>query len=263
MTGARASAANWRDPRGIVLGTILVTASAWAWVSVLHPRTGMAVPEMPGMSAPTAAGGIGAFIAAWGSMMAAMMIPSAMPMFFLYRTVYRAAGNGEHAIPPEIFAAVYLVVWTMTGIPVYGGYRVVAHLAATAPGFGMWVPYVVAITLVAAGLYQWTDFKRSCLAACESPLDFLMSRWRNGYLATLRLAFRHAAFCIGCCWGLMLILVVAGAMGIRWVIAIATLVLLEKLASWGGRMSRLVGAAFILLGAAVAIWPALARTIRS
>jgi len=264
VTGAGARAATWRDPRTVVLATILIAASAWAWFSVLHrPDGAMDMPGMPGMAAPALSGGV-SFVAAWGVMMAAMMIPGAMPMFFLYRTVRRRlAGDGERAIPAELFAAAYLVAWTLTGIPVWGGYLLVARLADSTQWFAALARYLVAATLLAAGLYEWTDVKRACLAACESPLDFLMSRWRSGYAATLSLALRHATFCIGCCWGLTAILVVAGAMGIRWVVAIATLVLLEKFAGWGGRTSRLVGAALVLLGLAVATWPSLAGTIRS
>ena len=89
-----------------------------------------------------------------------------------------------------------------------------------------------------------------------------MSRWRRGYGGTLRVAVEHAAYCVGCCWGLMAVLVAAGAMGLAWVLLIAVVVFVEKLLPRGEWTARALGAALIALGIAVAVQPNLAILLR-
>lgn len=89
-----------------------------------------------------------------------------------------------------------------------------------------------------------------------------MRTWRVGYLGTLRIGIAHAVYCIGCCWGLMAVLVGAGAMGLQWVLLIAVVVLAEKLLPRGELTTRVVGVALVGLGLAVWIDPGLAATLR-
>lgn len=248
------------DPRAHVLGVALVAVAATAWLLVFRDWSSMSMPG-PDTSPSVAAGA--AFTLRWGVMMAAMMLPSAAPMIVLYRTVSRRLSvEGDRSIPVALFTAVYLFLWLLFGVPVYGASVAVASLAARWQSFDAAMPYAVAGVLVAAGVYQLTEAKRVCLRYCESPLGFLMRRWRSGYAATLRLAIAHAAYCIGCCWGLMVILVAAGAMSISWVLAIAIVVFAEKVLPRGWRTARLVGVALIALGLAVALHTELAGTMR-
>jgi predicted metal-binding membrane protein len=195
-------------------------------------------------------------------MMAAMMLPGAAPMILLYRTVSgKLTAIGNRAAPAWAFAGVYLGVWTLIGVPVYAGCVAAAWAGARWPAFGALAPFLVALTLAAAGIYQFTAAKRACLRHCESPLGLLMRRWRSGYRATLRLAAEHAAYCLGCCWGLMLVLVAAGAMSLPWVLLIALAVSAEKLLPRRGA-APLVGVVLLALAAAVALRPGLAATLR-
>ena len=248
------------SPGTVVLGAALIAVAATAWVHVLRAGSSMSMAG-PGASPSVAEGA--AFIAQWGVMMAAMMLPSAAPMIMLYRTVSkRLSAEHDPSIPVALFAAVYLFLWLLFGAPVYGAYVVMASLAARWRSFDAVMPYGIASVLVAAGIYQLTDAKRVCLRYCESPLEFLMRRWRSGYAATLRLAVEHASYCIGCCWALMVILVAAGAMSISWVVAIGIVVFVEKVLPRGWRTARLVGVSFIALGLAVALHPELAGRMR-
>jgi predicted metal-binding membrane protein len=138
----------------------------------------------------------------------------------------------------------------------------VARAAARWPWFAALAPWLVALSLAAAGVYQLTAAKRACLRHCESPMEFLMRRWRSGYGATLRLAAEHSAWCLGCCWGLMLVLVAAGAMSLPWVLVIALTVSAEKVLTRNAATVRLVATALLVLAAAVALRPALAGTLR-
>jgi predicted metal-binding membrane protein len=195
-------------------------------------------------------------------MMVAMMLPSAAPMILLYRTVTgRLPPYEDPSIPVVLFAAVYLLLWLLFGVPVYLASVAVANLSLRSPWLHAAMPYLLAGVLVAAGVYQFTAVKRACLRHCEQPLEFLMRQWRGGYRASLRLAVAHASYCIGCCWGLMVILVAAGAMSLPWVLAIAVIVFAEKVLPRGGRTARLVGVALIVLGLAVALRPELASRL--
>lgn len=246
------------DRGALVSALALAALTVAAWASVLRAA---AMPMHAPGPAPSLSGGA-AFTAAWGIMMAAMMLPGATPMILLYRTVSRKlVAIGNRAVPAWAFAAVYLVVWTLLGVPVYAGYVAAAWAAARWAGFAALTPWLVALTLAAAGAYQLTAAKRACLRRCESPLGFLMRRWRSGYRATLALAAEHAAWCVGCCWGLMLVLVAAGAMSLPWVLLIALAVSAEKLLPRRG-VAPLVGILLLALAAAVALRPELAGTLK-
>ena len=248
------------SPASAVLGGVLIAVTATAWFVMSRFASSMSMAG-PG-STPSVAEGA-AFTAQWGVMMAAMMLPSAAPMILLYGTVSRRlTAENDRSIPAGLFAAVYLGLWLLFGVPVYGAHVVVALLAMRSQSLGTALPYVVAAVLVAGGAYQLTAAKRVCLRYCEAPLGFLMRRWRSGYAPTLRLAVEHALYCIGCCWALMTILVVAGAMSTTWVLVIAMVVFAEKVLPHGWRTARWVGVSLILLGFAVAINPRLAGTMR-
>jgi predicted metal-binding membrane protein len=198
-----------------------------------------------------------AYVASWAVMMAAMMLPSALPMIGLYGAIQRKApDDGVRGVHVSLFAATYLAVWGATGVPVY---LVSVWLGATAAELA---PYGVALVLIVAGAYQLSPWKQVCLRACRSPLAFLLGRWRPGRAGSLALGVTHALYCVGCCWALMVVLVAAGAMGLSWVLLIAALVAAEKLLPGGEWIARLAGVALALLGLAVAARPDLVMLLR-
>jgi predicted metal-binding membrane protein len=249
-----------RNSGELVSGFALLVVTALAWMSVVRDTQSMSMVA-PGVSPSVAEGA--AFCGQWGVMMAAMMLPSAAPMILLYRTVSsRLSAAGERVIPGTLFTAVYLLFWLLFGVPVYGAYLAVGAAAARWPSLHTAMPYLLACVLAAAGIFQFSRMKRTCLHQCESPLGFLIDRWRSGYIPTLRLAAQHAAYCIGCCWGLMVILVAAGAMSLPWVLGISIVVFAEKLLPRGGQIARVVGVGLIALAIAVALHPELAGAMR-
>ncbi len=184
--------------------------------------------------------GFGTFVLVWLTMMTAMMLPSVAPLVLLHARQRR----------PEPLAAGYLLVWTAVGVAVYA-LNATFDLMAVPPA-------AVAAVFVAAGLYQLTPLKSACLSRCRSPGSFLVERWgRNPF----RLGLEHGAYCVGCCWGLMAVLVVAGAMGFAWAAAIALVVFAEKVLPAGLWAARLTAAVLIALGVAVALDPDLAMVL--
>lgn len=245
------------DRWAVGTSAILVVVAALAWLHVL--RSASAMNDMAGMGmrmAPTWAG-LAAFVAAWTIMMAAMMLPSAMPMIALYATTRRNAGSPLGRVATVVsFALVYVIVWAGTGIPIY--FVDLGLMAVTAHGLA----YVTAAVLVGAGVFQLSPLKEVCLRKCRSPLGFLLGHWRPGWRGSLRMGLAHAAYCLGCCWALMVVLVAAGAMGLVWVLLVSAVVAAEKLLPHGARVARAAGVMLIVAGLAVATWPALATMAR-
>ncbi len=248
-----------RDARDIPLAVLLAGVTGLAWLGVARADAVMQMSHGPQrLSLLDGA----AFTLQWGVMMTAMMLPSAAPMIFFYgRARGRGRGAGARAIPVELFAVTYLALWLLTGVPVYLASVAAGNAAARSATFAGAIPYAIAATLLAAGIYQLSPLKHRCLSQCQRPVDFLMRRWRSGYAATLRLAAEHASYCIGCCWALMLVLVAVGAMSLAWVLAIALVVFAEKVLPFGGRAARIAGVALIVAAVAIAARPELAAVL--
>jgi len=245
-----------RDRVTVLTSVVLLLIAAAAWVSLV--RSSLQDDDMM-MTMPmpaTPADGL-AFVASWGVMMTAMMLPSALPMISLYGATRRgSAGGGAHGVPVALFVLVYLSVWAASGIPVYVAHTFLMTLAGSA------FAYAIAVILLAAGAFQLSPLKQVCLRACRSPLAFLLGHWRAGRRGSLALGWSHAVYCLGCCWALMVVLVAAGAMGLRWVLLITAVVAAEKLLPGGEWFARAAGGALLLLGATVALRPDLVMVLR-
>ena len=242
-----------RDRVTVLTSAVLLLIAAVAWGSVV--RSSLQGDDMM-MTMPmpaTPADGL-AFVASWGVMMTAMMLPSALPMISLYGATQR--GSAGKGVPVALFALVYLSVWAASGVPVYFAHTLLMTLAGSA------FAYVIAVILVAAGAFQLSPLKQVCLRACRSPLAFLLGHWRAGRRGSLALGWSHAVYCLGCCWALMVVLVAAGAMGLRWVLLITAVVAAEKLLPGGEWFARAAGGALLLLGATVALRPDLVMVLR-
>ena len=233
---------------------LVITVAAWTHVLTAMPGGDMAGMDM--VMTPTWADAL-AYVAAWAVMMAAMMLPSAAPMVGLYAATQKTGGVIARATCVTLFGLAYVGLWAVTGVPIYAG-----SLALMALGAGT-LTYVVAAVLVGAGVFQLTPWKRACLRHCRSPIGFLLGHWRPGCSGALALGWAHAVYCLGCCWALMVVLVVAGAMGLPWVLLIACVVAAEKLLPRGEWIARGAGVALVLLGVAVALRPDLAVALRS
>lgn len=246
-----------RDRATVLTSVALLVLAAAAWAHVLLAP--MAADDMAGMGmamTPTVVGGL-AYVAAWTIMMAAMMLPSAMPMIGLYAATQRNASPGGRAWAVALFTSTYLGLWALTGVPIYLGSVALGAFSQKALAYG------ISGLLVVAGLFQVSPLKQTCLRHCRSPLGFLFGHWRPGWRGGLEIGWAHALYCLGCCWALMVVLVVAGAMGLSWVLLITAVVAAEKLVPRGQWVAYLTGVALMLLGLAVAVRPHLALVLRA
>src|SRR5574340_1716313 len=96
---------------------------------------------------------------------------------------------------------------------------------------------------LAAGAWQLSKWKSHCLGHCRSPVFFLMHAWRDGPAGALLTGAHHGAYCVACCWGLMLVLTVLGVMSVAWMAVIAAVVFAEKVLPHGPRIGRVAGVA--------------------
>lgn len=223
----------------------------WRAAASMHAAdAGMATP-MPVMAA-TDPGALALTFAMWVVMMAGMMLPGAAPTVLLYGAMVRKHAERAAALPAVwIFVSGYLLVWAAFSAAAALLQAALENAALLTPMMASASKQLNGVLFVAAGLYQLTPLKDRCLGKCRNPVQFFMTHWRPGTAGALRMGAAHGAYCVGCCWMLMLILFAVGVMNLVWVALIAAFVFIEKLLPAGRLTSRLAGAALVVLGLAV------------
>ena len=239
MTGA--AEAVLRRHRGVTIaGLIALAALAWAWIA---SGAGMGMAMAMAWTAERTL----LTLAMWWVMMVAMMVPAAAPTVLLY---------AKSANPPHsgAFLAGYLLCWLGFSIAAAALHWALEAAGRLAPmDMALSSPWLAGSALVAAGLYQFSPLKGACLAHCRSPAHWLSRHYRPGRLGALRMGLSHGAYCVGCCWMLMLLLFVLGVMNLAWIAGLTLLVAAEKLLPRGEAIARAGGAAFALWGAALLV----------
>jgi predicted metal-binding membrane protein len=240
--------------RKLILGLLLILAAAsWAlliWQSAAMNSQAMGMGLTMGMST-------GLFIVIWVVMMIAMMFPTAAPMILMFTTVYAGKRQKSQAfVPTWVFVSAYLLIWTLFGLVAYP----LALGAERLAGQSMWLmtnaPRIGAALLVVAGLYQLSPLKYMCLAKCRTPLQFILSSWRDGYGGAFRMGFLHGAYCLGCCWFLFVLLFPLGIMNIAVMALLTALIYAEKSFPLGRQISQIAGGILIVYGVIVIFVPA-------
>jgi predicted metal-binding membrane protein len=225
--------------------TALLVAAALAWALTIRSAESMS-------GAGTMGRALGSFLGVWTLMMAAMMLPALAPV----ARVYTGAMPRRALLRTVGLAVGYLGVWAALGVVAFVLARGADRLARDRPGA---VPWVAAALLAVAGLYQLTPLKDRCLSRCRSPLGLLLGLGRfAGPLRDVRAGVWHGGYCAGCCWGLMLALLVLGMMDVAWMVALAAVVLLEKTWRHGRRFSVALGLGLVALACIVPWHPAIA-----
>ena len=166
----------------------------------------------------------------WAIMMIAMMLPSALPMVLTFAAVTRNRQRlGRPYVPMSIFVLGYFAIWFVFSALAAGGQWWLHRHALLSSSMVSTSGWLGGMLLLGAGIFQFTPLKQACLTHCRGPLEFIMTRWREGSGGAFRMGLEHGAFCTGCCWALMALLFVAGVMNILWIAALTVLVCLEKM----------------------------------
>jgi predicted metal-binding membrane protein len=189
--------------------------------------------------------------AMWVVMMAGMMLPSATPTVMVYASMVGKNAERGNVLPAAwIFASGYFLVWTLFSLFAALLQAALQHAGLLTDMMESVSSRLTGVLLLAAGLYQLTPVKDTCLGKCRDPVRFFMLHWRPGAAGALRMGITHGAYCVGCCWVLMLLLFAVGVMNLAWVAVVAAFVLLEKILPAGRLASRLAGVALIGVGVA-------------
>jgi predicted metal-binding membrane protein len=223
---------------------LIIAAGAWAATVIL-------ARGMSGMTG-TMGFGVGVFVAVWALMMAAMMLPSVAPLASLYSKSLRA--NRTARLGALVLG--YLMVWAAAGLPAYGLAWLTSWLTSNHPT----AAHGLAIGVLATcGVYQLTGLKDVCLKHCRSPFGLLLHYGSfRGRTKDLRVGAHHGAYCLGCCWSLMVVLIAIGTMNIIAMVVLAVLILAEKTSAHGQAIARLAGVAALALAVATIWLPGLA-----
>jgi predicted metal-binding membrane protein len=251
-----------------VQGPVEQHAAARFRVGVLASLLGLAVlawllthERMLGMDAGpgTDPGTLGFYVVSWVVMMSAMMFPSIVPMVLAFGFVQRRRQRDRPIVgqvgSSSVFVAGYLLTWTAFGLLAYGSYVGVRSLSIPALSWHRGGPYLAGGVLLAAAIYQLTPTKDACLRRCRSPLDFVLTHWRDGPAGALRMGVIHGAWCVGCCWGLMVALFALGVMSLTWMVAIGGLIAIEKLLPRKELANHFVAVTLVVLALGVSLAP--------
>lgn len=208
------------------------------------------------------------FLAGWVLMLTAMMLPSELTYIGAFSSLL-AAREREHT--GDRSARVWTVLCFIAG---YGlawlGYGLIAYLLDAAIrqadlGIVSWSrsgPLLAGSALIVAGIYQVSPLKRVCLTHCRSPLAFFARHWRQGRLGATALGVRHGAVCVGCCWALMAVMFVVGAMNLTWMALLTVLMFAEKLIPQGQRLAMPTACLLWAMGLWIALSPETAPLLK-
>jgi len=232
----------------VVIGLVGLATGSWFYLGVVAARmdemsSALAMPMTSAWSPVQAT----LMVAMWAVMMAAMMVPSAVPMVLTYDRLDRGAPQGRLG-SAGLFVAGYVVVWSAFAVGA-AGLQWVLQTMALVDGMGETTQQALAgLLLIGAGVFQFSPVKKRSLGACRTPMGFLTTSWREGRSGALRMGLHHGSLCLRCCWALMILLFVLGVMNLFWVALLAIFVLAEKIARRGEAISMIGGVVMIVWG---------------
>jgi len=199
------------------------------------------------MSGQTWFGAAASFVGMWIVMMAAMMLPSLVPMLRRYRQAVNDARETRLARLTALVVAGYFAVWTAIGVAVFPVGATLAAIEIQRPALARAIPFAIGAVVLVSGLLQYTEWKARHLVSWRMsparshtlPAD-AGTAWRHG--------LRLGVHCSYCCAGLTAILLVMGLMDLRVMAFVTTAITVERLAPAGERAARGIGTVVVCGG---------------
>jgi predicted metal-binding membrane protein len=195
-----------------------------------------------------------AFLLAWQLMIAAMMLPSSLPLVRLFAAAAR--GQDHPGVAIAAFVGGYAAVWSVFGALALA-FDLGVHRSVDASG---WLKahdwFIGGGVLALAGAYQFTPLKDACLKNCRTPRQFMLRHYRRGAAGGFALGARHGAFCVGCCWALMLVMFAAGVASLVWMALLTGVMVHEKTRPAGLRAVPVTGAGLLGIASIVLLYSA-------
>ena len=250
----------WRGRAPVWVGLAAMVALSWLYLAQMHAGPSGMVDGMAHHAIGTKGVGLNELLAAfvmWSVMMVAMMLPTAVPAISLFHVLSGRRNPAQApAVTTAMYVAGYLATWIGYSLPAALAQQAFTQAALLTPIATSTSVLMSALILLAAGLFQFTPLKTACLTKCRSPLAFFLAEWRDGKTGAFVLGLRHGSYCVGCCWALMAVLFVVGAMNLAWMALLTAFLLGEKAVPARWHLSRISGALLISWGAwiAVGLW---------
>lgn len=261
-TGAR-----WRESQrlaAILIGAVVLPAwamlawwSASPWRGYLdHGGWGDTLALSPLCRAvPGGAILVPALIAAgaWLLMIAAMMVPTVVPLVGTFRRA--VSGRQDAGALVALLLAGYAAAWMGFGVAAHAADTGIRTLAAASPWLASRAWMIGAGVLALAGAFQFSALKYRCLERCRTPFGFVNAHWHGVRPAAeaFRLGLDHGAFCVACCWALMLVTFVVGMGNPGWMLAIAAAMAVEKNLPGGDRIRTPLGLGLLAWAAGIVL----------
>ena len=205
------------------------------------------------------AGGVGPlpleaalFAVGWVLMIVAMMLPSSVPLVVTFAALVRRRRSPVRLVALLLLG--YLLVWGAFGLAAWIADRGIHAAVDAVPWLAEHPQVIIATTLAVAGLWQFSPLRDRCLDECRSPLGFVVNRWRgtSERAEALRMGIAHGAFCLGCCWSLMLVMFGVGLASASAMLVLGGITAIEKNLPWGRRLTHPLGI-FLILAAVYAV----------
>ena len=233
-----------------ILVTTLVAIAVVAWIALwfwegspyghyLHHD------RLDGASASLAVGAT-AFTVGWTLMIVAMMLPSSVPLVVTFGALVSRRRQPARLV--ALLLVGYLLVWAGFGFVAWTADRIVHAAVEALPWLAERPQLIIGATLLVAGLWQFSPLRDRCLDECRSPLGFVMNRWRgtSERREALLMGLAHGAFCVGCCWSLMLVMFGVGISSLSAMLVLGGLTAVEKNLPQGRRLTRPLGVILVL-----------------
>ncbi|MCR8725607.1 DUF2182 domain-containing protein [Frigidibacter sp. ROC022] len=226
---------------GVFLAVLLAWSGLFALAAGPDPLCG------PARIAALPLGGLPVLLAMWALMAAAMMLPTLGPTLAAWADLPPRAGADSAGALALVWG--YLAVWLLASLGFALAQMLLVHFGALGPLGALTDPRAAAALLLAAGLWQFTRAKTACQIACLTPSGYFLGRFRPGRRGAVRMGVEIGLACIGCCWALMALAFVGGAMSLGFMGLATLFMVLEKLPALGLRLRRPAGAALIATAA--------------
>jgi predicted metal-binding membrane protein len=193
------------------------------------------------------------FLVAWQAMVAAMMLPSSLPLIRMFEAVSARQERPRRA--RGAFLGGYAVVWTGFGALAFLGDAAIHHTVDSVGWLHERPSLIGGSALALAGAFQFSDLKEQCLSKCRLPGPYMLAHYRRGARSAFRLGSGHGLFCLGCCWALMLVMFAAGVAVLWWMAGLTAVMVYEKTGRYGRTLTPVVGVALLGLSAVAFVHP--------
>jgi predicted metal-binding membrane protein len=193
------------------------------------------------------------FLAVWEVMVVAMMLPSSLRFLSLFQAL--TSGGHRPLVRRAELCAGYALVWAGVGCVAI----MVSETLYRSELISRWLEghtgMLAGGVLLLAGGFQFTALKRRCLSICGDPVRFLMRHYRHGIGSSASLGVQYGLLCLGCCWAMMMVMVVLGGDSVYLMVLLTAITFAERALGWSNRFTGIIGLGCSVLGVLVAVDP--------